>query len=267
MKTDFSFVCGLPQLDVYTLSEDHLLAISLEAHWKLQAKSLGLAPSKWIDGNGERMYSAVMWLSTTFDLTRPVAEDDTVDATCEMVAVRKPHGLSLTRYAVGGVERASVTLLTSFIVRRVRGSNKKFSKTKDLWTEPDVDEGRVNDILDEHHHVKSQWQDVESDVPATEHLTEVNRIRDFNTADFMYFKNFVLFAKAAEWAHNRRQGETRLNLKRDCWYFGNVEDGDVIRTTVREVEPNVLVTAHHAPDGRRIFVSRAAVAPVTIAPR
>ena len=264
MNHSWTFTPGLPQLDVHTLSEDWALAASLEAHWILMADSLGRRPSEWIDSQGDRMYGAVMRLATGFDLEDTIHEDDTVTATCEIVAVRKPHALSLTTFAVDGKVKARIELLTSFIKRKVKGSNKKFAKTRELWEAPDFEGDRIDDMLDSHHAMKSA-PEVEG-AGSSAHRIEVNRIRDFNTADFLYFKNFVQFAKAAEWAHGRG-GPVRLNAERECWYYGNVEDGDVVETRVAEAEAGLLVAAHHAPDGRRIFLSRAHVAPVTIAAR
>ena len=160
--------------------------------------------------------------------------------------------------------KARVELLTSFIKRKVKDSNKKFAKTRELWDAPDFEGDRVDDLLDAHHAMKSA-PEVEG-AGSSVHRIEVNRIRDFNTADFLYFKNFVQFAKAAEWAHGRG-GPPRLNAERECWYYGNVDDGDVVETRVAETEAGLLVAAHHAPDGRRIFFSQAHVAPVTIAAR
>ena len=254
----------MPQLDVYSLSEDWALAAAMEAHWCLLAESMGLKPSAWIDSQGDRMYGALMRLATGFDLADPIAEDDAVAATCEMISVRKPHALSLTTFAVDGKVKARVELLTSFIKRTVKGSNKKFAKTRELWNAPDFEGERIDDLLDAHHSMKSA-PDV-GGAGVSIHHSEVNRIRDFNAADLMYFKNFVQFAKAAEWAHGRG-GPTRLNAERECWYYGNVEDGDVIETRVVEREPGLLATAHHAPDGRRIFYSEARMSPVTIAAR
>jgi len=266
MTHDITFTAGLPHLDVVTLSEDFALAAGLESHWQLLSGALGLKPSAWIDARGDRMYNAVISLRTTFDLAHPVAEDDTVQSCCEISAVRKPHALSHTAYRVTGAERARVSLLTSFIKRAARGSNKKFSRTGELWTAPDLAGDRVDDLLDRHHRMKS-LPSLDPEAPGTfvTH-TEINRIRDFNTADFLYFKNFVGLAKAAEWARGRG-GPTRLNSRRDAWFYGNVEDGEVIETRVAEPEPGVLLTAHHAPDGRRIFLSRAEMTPVTIATR
>lgn len=258
---EWTFVPALPQLDIHTLSEDWALAASLEAHWIILARSMGKKPSEWIDSQGDRMYGAVIWLATKFDLADTIREDDLVTARCDIQSVRKPHALSVTRYSVDGKVKAEVSLLTSFIKRTERGSNKKFAKTRELWTEDDFADALVDDLLERHHQMK--------DEPECEQValrTEVNRIRDFNTADFLYFKNFVRFAKAAEWAYGRSK-PTRLNAERECFFYGNVSDGDVVETRVREDEPGHLIGAHHAPDGRRIFLSRARMQGVDIAVR
>ena len=260
MKTEAKFVAGLPQLDIYTLSEDWALATSLENHWRLLGGSLGLPPSRWLDSRGDRMYGAVVALSTRFDLDDPMKEDDAFVAATVLASVRKPHALSTTQFMVGSSCKAEVTLLTSFIKRTQRGSNKKFSKVRDLWTADDKDGEIVEAWLDRHHALK----DIAGNGEVAQRY-EVNRIQDFNTADFLYFKNFVRIAKAAEWRENRGK-PTLLNVERECFFYGNVEDGEVVETRVARTGSSFM-TSHYAPDGRRIFISLGKTAPVSIPQR
>lgn len=253
-------VAGLPQLDIHTLSEDWALAAALENHWLVLADSLGLRPSAWIDTAGERMYGAVMALRTWFDLSDVIREDDQVTLDTRFTAIRKPHALSITRFVVDGVSKAEVQLLTSFIKRNIKGSNKKFSKVRDLWTAPDQNPEAIDALLDTHHIAKN---DPILGPLAMRH--EVNRITDFNTADFLYFKNFVRIAKAAEWRENRGAA-TRLNQSRECFYFGNVDDADQVLAHV-DRDADALQTWLLAEDGRRLFLSRALAPLVKIQPR
>lgn len=251
------FTAGLPHLDIHTLSEDWALATALEGHWIVQAKSIGLKPSDWIDSQGDRMYGAVIWLSTEFDLENPLEEDEQFDAVTEFVAIRKPHALSVTKYIVDGKTKAEVRLLSSFIKRTTRGSNKKFAKVRDIWTAEDVNGEAIDDLLNQHHARKS---DPNNGEVVSEY--EVNRIQDFNTADFLYFKNYVRIAKAAEWKYHRSKSIT-LNRYRQCFYYGNVDDGETITSKIA-AEGDKLYTHHFDPTGRRIFISDALVQPVEI---
>jgi len=260
MKTTAAFVAGLPQLDIHTLSEDWALATSLENHWNLLARSMGLKPSDWIDSQGDRMYGAVIHLTTQFDLDSPMKEDDAFAAQTEFLAIRKPHALSSTQFIVDGGIKAEVKILSSFIKRKVKGSNKKFAKVRDIWAAEDVNSELIEEALDRHHAMKTH--DV-SGVLAMEY--EVNRIQDFNTADFLYFKNFVRIAKAAEWRENRGKA-TRLNATRGVWYFGNVEDGDIVRAYVGR-EGDACTTVLSGTGDRRLFLSLATAPLVTIAER
>lgn len=260
MHLTTSFVAGLPQLDIHTLREDWAIATALENHWQLLAQSLGLKPSQWIDTKGDRMYGAVIWLSTRFDLDDPILEDDAFQAATRITAIRKPHALSVTRFLAGGKGKAEVSLLTSFIKRQQTGSNKRFSKVRDLWTAEDEAGETVDALLLRHHEMKDT-----PDRGTVADRQEINRIRDFNTADFMYFKNFVRFAKGAEWAANRGN-PARLNAARDCFFYGNVDDGQKIETRVA-LDGDRVQTSHHTDDGRRIFLSLATSLPVTIRPR
>lgn len=260
MQLSTTFIAGLPQLDIHTLREDWAIATGLENHWQLLAQSLGLKPSQWIDTKGDRMYGAVILLSTRFDLDDPILEDDVFAAATEITAIRKPHALSVTRFLVADKAKAEVTLLTSFIKRQQSGSNKKFSKVRDLWTAEDVNGEVVDALLLRHHEMKDT-----PDAGEVADRQQINRIRDFNTADFMYFKNFVRFAKGAEWAANRGN-PTRLNATRECFFYGNVDDGQTIETRVA-FEGEMMQTSHHSDDGRRIFLSRGTSLPVTIRPR
>jgi probable biosynthetic protein (TIGR04098 family) len=261
MQYTSHFVAGLPQLDIHTLSEDWALAAALENHWIVLARSLGLKPSDWRDAQGDRMYAAVIHLSTAFDLEDPLREDDAVVAETRVVAVRKPHALSRTCFAVEGRTKAEVRILTSFIKRKVRGSNKKFAKVRDIWAAPDFDGAVIDAELDRHHAMKSQ------EMPGERVMDyEVNRIQDFNTADFLYFKNFVRIAKAAEWKQNRGH-PTRLNSQRSVWYFGNVEDGDIVGVDVGRPEADTCTTVLTDAEGRRLCLSVATTPLVSITPR
>lgn len=253
-------IAGLPHLDIHTLSEDWALAKALEEVWKLLSLSMGQPPSLWKDSAGERMYGAVMALQTRFDLTDPLREDDEISIETTLLSIRKPHAWARTRYVVKGAVKAEVHLLTSFIKRDNKGSNKKFSKVKDIWTADDLEPQIVEDLLARHHAAKS------APVSGTAAMDyEVNRIQDFNTADFLYFKNFVRIAKAAEWRENRGK-PTRLNADRMCFYFGNVEDGEIMRAFVQRDDDD-LVTELQDKDGRRLFLSQARALLVQIAVR
>ena len=178
----------------------------------------------------------------------------------EFLSIRKPHALSATRFTVDGKTKAEVRILSSFIKRKVKSSNKEFSKVRDIWTAEDFRGDLVDAELDRHHAVKSAE---EAGALAMEY--EVNRIQDFNTADFLYFKNFVRISKAAEWRQNRGQ-PVRLNQHRECWYFGNVDDGETVLAHVRR-EGDACTTLLFDRDQRRLFVSRATAPEVTTKPR
>lgn len=260
MPLTTTFIAGLPQLDIHTLSEDWALATALENHWQLLAQSLGLKPSLWIDTQGDRMYGAVMQLSTAFDLDNVLREDEVFRAETEFLSIRKPHALSLTRFVVDGVAKAEVRLLTSFIKRSVKGSNKKFSKVRDLWTASDHNGELIDAELERHHAMKQQGA-----VGPLAMEYEVNRIQDFNTADFLYFKNFVRIAKAAEWRQNRAE-TPRLNARRAIWYYGNVEDGETIQAHV-DRQGDACTTILADVTGRRLCLSLSHAPQVVIAQR
>lgn len=254
------FTAGLPQLDIYTLSEDWALATALENHWIVLARSMGLKPSEWLDSQGDRMYGAVIYLSTAFDLNNPLREDDAFSVETDFLSIRKPHALSSTRFVVDGQVKAEVRLLSSFIKRKVKGSNKKFAKVREIWTTEDINGDMIDAELDRHHAMKTHVTD-----GALALDYEVNRIQDFNTADFLYFKNFVRISKAAEWRQNRGN-PTRLNRRRDCWYFGNVEDGEHVLAYVSR-EGDACATELMDTTGRRLFLSLAETPCVTISER
>jgi len=93
----------------------------------------------------------------------------------------------------------------------------------------------------------------------------VNWMVDFNTADFMYFKNYVRLARAAEWCVLRNQAPL-LNATREFFFYGNVNDAETIESRVA-IDGSKMQTCHHAQDGKRIFLSNASVAPVNIQQR
>jgi probable biosynthetic protein (TIGR04098 family) len=255
-----TFTAGLPHLDIHTLAEDWALAFALEGTWTLLAESLGKPPAQWRDGQGVRMYGAVMALETHVDLAHPVQEDDLVTAETTLTAIRKPHAIGVTRFLVGGTVRLEARLLTSFIRRDTAGSNKKFSKVRDIWQAEDLAPEAVDDWLNAHHAAKA------TPLPEAQALAyEVNRLQDFNTADFMYFKNFVRIARAAEWRHGRG-GPTRLAASRQAFYYGNVEDGDQVQALI-EAPAERMLTALQGPGARTLFLSFTQMEEMAIKPR
>jgi probable biosynthetic protein (TIGR04098 family) len=260
MKVTATVIAGLPQLDIYTLSEDWALATALENHWRLLAECMVLRPSRWIDSQGDRMYGAVVYLTTRFDLQTTIMEDDVFVTETEIIAVRRPHALSVTRYATAGATRAEVVLLTSFIKRKERGSNKKFARIRDIWRGEDFNTPAIDALLDRHHEMKGT-----EDAGEVEMTYEVNRMQDFNVADFMYFKNYVRLAKAVEWRVIRR-GPTRLNCERECFFYGNVEDAEILTSRV-DMTGDRMQTGHYTSDGKRIFLSVARTEAINIAVR
>jgi probable biosynthetic protein (TIGR04098 family) len=253
-------VAGLPQLDVHTLSEDWALARGLEETWQMLAQSLGKSPSNWLDTDGVRMYGAVVALSTWFDLVDTIREDDEISIETRIVSIRKPHALAVTEFKVGQKAKAETRLLTSFIKRQRSGSNKKFAKVRDMWQVDDFEDQLIDDLLAQHNAAKS-----ESVVAQSFWDYEVNRIQDFNTADFLYFKNFVRIAKSAEWRQNRG-APTRLNTTRRAFFFGNVEDGEIMRAGIFRNADSV-VTELQDTAGQRLFLSLASAPFIEIATR
>jgi probable biosynthetic protein (TIGR04098 family) len=263
MTVSISFTAGMPQLDLVTLREDWALATAAECHWSLLAQSLGLPPSRWFDTQGDRMYAGVVHLASTFDLKNPVREDDRVTALTRLTAIRKPHALSTTVFEVAGTVRAELRLLTSFVKRSETGSNKKLVRVRDLWMTADHGGDEIDLLLQRHHQQKAL-----PDLGAVLMHHEANRMTDFNAADLFYFSNFVRLAKAAEWRLLRQSasGGATHTARREAWFYGNANDGDQLQSRAA-LQGAALQTSHHAPDGRRIFLSQAEVQPFTITPR
>lgn len=246
-RTTQTLLAELPLLDAVTLSEDWALAAALAAHWRLLAKQLGRKPSDWFDEKGERMYAAVLWVKTRFDLARPVREDDRIAMTTAITALRKPHALSETSFVVDGTKRAHISALTCFVKRSHAGSNRKLSKVRNVWGAPDQDGARIEDVLDRHHQCKT----VDAPVIAVEPYC-VNRARDFNAADLFYFRNYVRIAKATEWHHSASQAPE--SMTRECWFFGNVDDRQVLSVCFGGHDGADVVSII-ADDGQRLFLS------------
>jgi probable biosynthetic protein (TIGR04098 family) len=246
-RTTRTLLAELPLLDAVTLSEEWALAAALAAHWRLLARQLGRKPSDWFDEKGDRMYAAVLWVKTRFDLARPVREDDRIAMTTAITALRKPHALSETTFVVDGTERAQISALTCFVKRSHAGSNRKLSKVRNVWVTPDQDGARIEDVLDRHH----QFKALEAPAAAVEPYC-VNRARDFNAADLFYFRNYVRIAKATEWHHSA--GQSQESMTRECWFFGNVDDAQRLSVGFggRDGADVVSITAD---DGQRLFLS------------
>ena len=239
-------ITGLPQLDIFTLSEVWALGEALHGVWQALAQSLGAPPGQWRDDDGRRIYAAVMALTIRTDLALPVAEDDALSWDSRLLAIRKPHAMGETVFAVGGAPRMTVCLLTSLVRRDVAGSNKKLSKVRERWTAPDAEAGLVDAWLDRHHKAKAARL---SGPSVLRH--EASRLGDFNAADLFYFRNFVAVARAAEWQENRGL-PPRLAASRDAFFFGNVDDGEGMVARVAR-EGSACRTELFRDDGMLIF--------------
>jgi probable biosynthetic protein (TIGR04098 family) len=260
MQSITKVAAGMKHLDVHTLSEDWALTAAQDAAWGLLAESLGVKPSQWRDRAGNRMYAAVVALSTWFDLDDVVGEDDLLSIETNLVAIRKPHARTETVFLVDGKVKALVWLLFSFVKRDEAGSNKKFSKVRDVWLAEDFNASEVDDVLARHNAAKSEH--ISSEIALT---YQVNQIQDFNAAGLFYFKNFVRIAKASEW-HANRNAPTRLNSERQCYYFGNLEDGMLVEARVCRQGDETRSFLHDA-EGRLLFLSQARTPQVKLAMR
>lgn len=257
MTQPYTFLAGMPHLDVHTLMEDWALSAGAEQHWALLSDSLKATPSKWLDNKGHRMYAAMTYASTWFDLKNPVLEDDEVVVSARFLGIRKPHAKVRTEFKVGGTVRVAVETLSVFVKRYEPGNNKRFSKVRDIWTAEDINPEQVDDTLGIHHTFKSH-----PDTGPVVHEAEVLRFPDFNNADLMYFKNYVRLARVAEWKAMRGQ-DIRLPAFREAYFFGNANDGETVETRVA-ADGAALTTSHSLKDGQRIFLSFARTEPVSI---
>ena len=257
MTLSYTFKAGMPQLDVHTLMEDWSLSAAAEQHWGLLARSLGATPSNWLDNKGQRMYGAMTYASTWFDLQNPVLEDDDVTVESAFLGIRKPHAKVRTEFKVKGETRVAVETLSVFVKRDVPGDNKKFSKVRDVWTEDDFAPEQVDDTLGAHHELKSR-----PDAGNVVHEVEVVRFPDFNNADLMYYKNYVRLARTAEWKEMRGR-DIRLPAFREAYFYGNANDGEEVESRVH-ADGDELITSHFLKGGRRIFLSIARTEPVSI---
>ncbi len=250
-------ILGIPQLAIYGLSEEWAVAAAMEQIWQLLADSLGRPPSAWFDSEGKRMYAAAIAIRTWFDLQDILREDDVMQVESRILGIRKPHAWSEVCFTVNGKAKASVCVLASFIRREAHGSNKMFSKVRDVWTAEDVNPELVEDVLAQHHHAKTEMHVTE---PVLEH--EANRLVDFNAAGLFYFRNYVRLARAAEWRENRGKPD-RLNAERHAYFFGNVDDGETMAVRLGREGDSVVVEVLD-PAGRRLFLSLATTQAVTI---
>ena len=248
MERKISFYAGMPHLDIHTLAEEWAFTAAAEGAWEVLSLSLGKRPSQWLDSRGDRMYGAVVYAQSVFDLDNPVLEDDVVEMETRFEAIRKPHALTVTSFRVNGTSRLDIRLLMTFVKRVEAGSNKKFSKVRDVWTEDDFAAEKIDDILDRHH----QYKDFGAAGEKVQSI-RIPRVPEFNNADLMYFRNYVRQARGVEWLA-RKGTEAKLPKKREAFYFGNVNDGELMNSHVTWDDHNVQ-TLHFNESGKRIFFS------------
>ncbi len=174
-----------------------------------------------------------------------------------ILGIRKPHAWSEFCCTVNGKAKASVCVLASFIRREAHGSNKMFSKVRDVWTAEDVNpELFERRTLAQHHHAKTEMHCTERVGARSEPLV------DFNAAGLFYFRNYVRPGPSGKWRENRGKPD-RLNAERHAYFFGNVDDGETMAGPLGR-EGRQRCRGGSGSGGRRLFLSLATTQSVTI---
>lgn len=249
MAVKGQFQTGMPHLGFFSLSESFANAQAVDNHWRCLGDILGKSPSNWYDETGDRIYAAVLHLQMQRDLDHPVEEDDTVVVETNLTAARRPYSMCETVYKVNARVIHKVTTLCVLVKRDTIGTNKKFAKVRSFWGGEDLHPDEIDALLERHSLLKDGEKHGEWVV---DH--KVNRSVDFNAADLFYFRNFVQFALHNEWEQQDRSAP-QLAARRDCWFYGNVDDGDTFQTLNVNTHGEVIETLIRKADDQLLFRS------------
>lgn len=210
------FTAGMPNLDIFGLSEHFCLTHAGNLHWNWIASLTGKRPTEWVTQDGHRIYASFVYTSLTYNRVVDVSEDDDILVDCVPQALRPPFFITETTYTKAGKGQVAVARMMSTLSTILGPSNSRFGKTSMAFQSEPFGETQLDETRMRFRQLRSH--DDTDLLDTNEHL--VNPALDFNAAQFMYFANFSQLFKRYEYPEI--SAKTPL-VSREIAYFGNVD--------------------------------------------
>jgi probable biosynthetic protein (TIGR04098 family) len=227
----------MPNLSVAGLSEAWLLQRAGEVHWQALSRSIGLAPNRWFDAEGRRMYASFVAFEATGELLSSATEGEHIRCESSFWQAGGNRHVSCHRMAAEGSVRTGQLWLASSFVRRDGETNRGFVRgtlqapVSQLTSTPAhaAELVRIRRELRQSAFLRGWGQGPRLRVCAME---------DYNALGMIYFANFPRLVDRAERLHRFGVTDANVNILqplriRQCFYYGNADGGDELRADVR----------------------------------
>lgn len=238
--TAHSVVLGMPHLSPAGIAETWLLKELGHRHWWLLADAAGMSAPDFRDETGAPIYAAFCAVSLTGCSFDGIGENDTLAIRSEIARISRSqvasrHSLTVADRPVGTVE-----MVSAFVKRGPSGGNHAALRVPvDRLPPIDTDVGRAlaatasalrGGRLPDH-----LGFDLSASAALGAFAFEPCPSQDFNGAGFLYFASFIAFVDRAEWLHDRALGSQATTVRRDTFFYGNIDPGESIRVVLLDL--------------------------------
>lgn len=242
-----SRVLGMPELARTGLSENWMLKMLGDRHWRLIANAAGQSKASFRDRSGRDVYAAFCALSVSADGFERPDLDDRLDIASSLYRVSSARLASQHVLTIGYREVARVCLVSTFVSRQRAGENRSVARVDfpglpalpalpaDLAF-PRRAATLARQGADGHFGLRIDAASAASAAEADYIFTPCPSL-DFNRAGLLYFPSFIA---AAERALSQRLGphaHEYVLAKRDVLFSGNVDLHEPISVRIADLQP------------------------------
>ncbi|MCS0504790.1 Pnap_2097 family protein [Ancylobacter mangrovi] len=255
-----TMLLGMPQLCLAGLSESWLLKELGHRHWMALARLAGRAEPDFRDIDGAPVYAAFCALSIENADLGALGENDRLTISSAIARVSRTQFLSRHRLFARGRERGTVELLSCFVRRAGSGNHAVARVTIDALPGAVARSGLSERAAAMRTGRLARHRGFSLDGTAAEAgALEIEPCpsQDFNGAGFLYFPSFVAFIDRAEWRFDAARAPRASTLRRELFFYGNVDPGESVRVRWMAARREDGRLAHHcrlerAGDGARL---------------
>lgn len=231
---------GMPQLGLHGLSEQWLLRDCGHRHWLMLAGLFGLDRPEFRDRDGNKLYATFTGVSVTDARLDRVAEHDLLRFEGRVHPVSRTQYESAQRITVGGRTVAHVRMVSAFLRRAVPDDNRSVQRATPVRPPFDLPAPVIEESLADqtHRFRRGTWDEHAGFRQADRGRMGEVRIApcphgDFNGAGFLYFASFQSIVDRCEWTLFGARSASLVTVRRDLFFYGNINMGDTLTVTLR----------------------------------
>lgn len=243
---------GMPQMAVRGLSENWLFKFCGDRHWHELSRLFGTRSQDFVSEEGERIYSSFVAIRGRYAIPLSKIEENTeITFSIEM----DHFGMSLLRSRqtgmIDGAPALQMEMLTKFVAREKAGSNALVrSSMRPVPVLPISEMQTPPKLLRDFQQVRSEkpyvleadGRGVSGKIRTEATLPYLpNPYTDYNGAGLLYFASFPSICDCMERRAIRQDFGSDWSLvsgtiKRDIFYFGNLDLGDAIEVQISKAD-------------------------------